>query len=208
LPTALTAAAANTATNTTQPLSWTAPSSGGPVTSYSVRYSLHGASSWTTVTGITGTSTTITGLTAGTAYDYQVESVNAGGNSGWTATTTATPPNYYLTHYAPASGYTAVHGTNGIVAQVNDNSVSGDGSHTEPTTVSVAWSTSNTVAPTTGLQTAGVYYDTQLVPPQNLWGAYANGPTSAGTYYLWGFAYNQSGALVATCVSPFGFVFT
>ena len=67
LPTALTAAAANAATNTTQPLSWTAPSAGGPVSSYSVQYSPHGTNTWTSVTGITGTSTTITGLTAGTS---------------------------------------------------------------------------------------------------------------------------------------------
>lgn len=160
------------------------------------------------MTGITGTTTTITGLTPGASYDYEVEALNAGGNSGWTAATTASTPYYYLTHYAPASGYTAPHTTTAIIAQVNDNSVPSDGSHTLPTSASVAWSTSNTVAPTTGLQAAGVYYNTQLVPPQNLWGAYANGPPAAGTYYLWGFAYNATGALVATCVSPFGFVFT
>jgi hypothetical protein len=36
---------------------------------------------------------------------------------------------------------------------------------------------------------------------------YANGPTVAGTWYLWGIAYDANSNVVATCVSP-GFVFT
>ncbi len=204
LPTGL---AAGTATSTTQPLSWTAPTTGGTVTSYSVRYSLHAANVWTTVTGITATATTITGLVGSTSYDYEVEAVNAGGNSGWTAATTATtavPPNYLLTAYAPAAGYTAAHGTNGIIAQVNDNSASQDGSHTVPHSVNLAWSVSSTVQPTTGMQTTAQYTNNT---GHNLWVTYANGPTVTGTWYLWGIAYDTNGNVVATCVSP-GFVFT
>jgi hypothetical protein len=203
LPTGL---AAGTATGTTQPLSWTAPATGGAVASYNVQYSVHAANSWTTVTGITGTGTTITGLTGSTAYDYAVEAVNAGGNSGWTATitaTTAVPTNYLLTSFAPAAGYTAAHGTNGIIAQVNDNSSSGDGGHTVPHAVSVAWSTSATVQPTTGMQST-VQYNSG---GHDFWVVYANGPTVAGTWYLWGIATDASGNVVATCASP-GFVFT
>ena len=82
LPTGL---AAGAATGTTMPLSWTAPASGGAVASYSARWSPHAANAWTTVANISGTSTTITGLTVSTSYDFEVEAVNAGGDSGWTA---------------------------------------------------------------------------------------------------------------------------
>jgi hypothetical protein len=204
LPTGLTA---ETATSTTQPLSWTAPTTGGTITSYSVRYSAHAANVWTTVTGITTTATAITGLVGSTSYDYEVEAVNAGGNSGWTAATTATtavPPNYLLTAYAPAAGYTEAHGTNGIIAQVNDNSASQDGSHTVPHSVNLAWSVSSTIQPTTGMQTTAQYTNNT---GHNLWVTYANGPTVAGTWYLWGIAYDTNGNVAATCVSP-GFVFT
>jgi hypothetical protein len=155
------------------------------------------------MSGITGTSTTVTGLTANTSYDYEIEAVNAGGNSGWTAATTASTANYLLTPYAPAAGYTAAHGTNGIIVQVNDNSSSGDGTHTVPHAVNVAWSVSNTVQPTTGMQST-VQYSTA---GHNLWVVYANGPTVAGTWYLWGVEYDVNGNVVATSVSP-GFVFT
>jgi hypothetical protein len=203
LPGTPTAAAASASTNTTQSLTWAAPTSGGTVATYNVRYGAHPASSWTTLSGITGTSTTVAGLAAGSSYDYQVEAVNAGGNSGWTATTTATTASYDLTYTAPAAGYTAAHGTNGIIAQVSDNAISSLGSHTSPSLVYLAWSTSNTVQPTTGLQSTTYYNGTQA----SLWVTYANGPTSAGTYYLWGIAYNSVGTQVASCVGP-GLVFT
>jgi hypothetical protein len=198
--------AAGTATSTTQPLSWTAPASGGPVVSYNVRYSVDGASTWTTVSGITGTSATVTGLSASTAYDYQVEAVNAGGTSAWSSqvvSTTAAPSNYLLTSFAPAAGYTAAHGTNGIIVQINDNSATGDGTHTVPHAVNIAWSTGNTTVPSSGLQTTTQYSN----GGHNLWVTYANGPTTAGTWYVWGIAYDAGGNIVATCVST-GFVFT
>jgi hypothetical protein len=204
LPTALTL---GTATSTTQPLSWTAPASGGAVATYSVRYSVHAANSWTTVSGISGTSTTITGLTGSTSYDYEVESVNAGGNSGWTAASTgstAAPSNYLLTQtnfgnagQTPAVGYSAAHGTNGIVAQVNDNSSSSDGSKTAAYAVNFAFSTSNSVQPTSGMQ-AAVQYSTG---GHNLWVQYVNGPTTAGTWYLWALEYDSSGTIQSTTVT-------
>ena len=54
------------------------------VTDYDVQYKKSSDSTWTshTFTG-TGTSTTLTGLTAGTTYDVQVKAINDEGNSGW-----------------------------------------------------------------------------------------------------------------------------
>ena len=63
-------------------VSWTAPSSGGPVTSYKVTPYI-GSSAQTTKT-ITGsppaTNTTVTGLSAGTAYTFTVQASNSGGS--------------------------------------------------------------------------------------------------------------------------------
>jgi hypothetical protein len=87
VPTGLTA---GTPTPSTMPLTWAAPSSGGAVASYTVRSSLHGANTWTTVTGISGTAYTVTDLLASTSYDFEVAAVNVTGSSAFTAATTAT----------------------------------------------------------------------------------------------------------------------
>jgi titin len=59
-------------------LSWTAPTStgGSAVTGYSVQYSSNGGTSWTTATASTPSSPyTVTGLTAGTTYVFQVRAI-------------------------------------------------------------------------------------------------------------------------------------
>ena len=70
-------------------MSWTAPTttemSGKPaVSDYDVQYRQSGVSTWTdaSYTG-TGTSTTLTGLTAGKTYEVQVRAVNDEGNGEW-----------------------------------------------------------------------------------------------------------------------------
>ena len=85
--------AAGTPTSSVVPLSWTAPGTGGAVSSYTVQYRVTGTGTWTQVTGITGTSTGVTGLVASTGYDFQVQAVNAGGSSGFTGTVNATTAN-------------------------------------------------------------------------------------------------------------------
>ena len=73
--------AAGTATTTTMPLTWTAPT-GGAAT-YTVQYAVHGTGTWTTATStITVTNYTVTGLTANTSYDFQVAGANTLGTLG------------------------------------------------------------------------------------------------------------------------------
>ena len=136
LPTGL---AAGTATSTTMPLSWTAPAGGGATASYSVRWSPHAANTWTVVATISGVSATVSGLTASTSYDFEVEAVNAGGNSGWTVAITAPTTsggNYLLTPgFLPAAGSTWQVNTGGIGVNSNDNSAASDGAHTVPASV-------------------------------------------------------------------------
>ncbi len=75
-------------------VSWSAPGEdgGSAVTGYGVQYAVSGSTQWMTHshTG-TGTSTSITGLTNGTAYAVQVRATNAAGDSEWSASGQGTP---------------------------------------------------------------------------------------------------------------------
>ena len=73
-------------------VTWTAPAADAThsvATSYNVRSSPSGAGTWTTVLNVTSPYT-LSGLTAGMAYDVEVESANAAGTSAWSVTSTLT----------------------------------------------------------------------------------------------------------------------
>ncbi len=90
-PTALVA----TAGDTQVALTWTAPASdgGSAITDYIVQYRVTGAGSWSTFADGTSTAATatVTGLTNGTGYDFQVAAVNAAGTGIYSTSVTATP---------------------------------------------------------------------------------------------------------------------
>jgi Pregnancy-associated plasma protein-A/Secretion system C-terminal sorting domain/Fibronectin type III domain len=67
---------------TTATLNWSAVSG---ATSYNLQRKLSTSSTWTTVTGITGTSYAVTGLTASTTYNYQVQTVCGGTSAAYSA---------------------------------------------------------------------------------------------------------------------------
>jgi hypothetical protein len=71
-------------------VTWSAATTGGTVETYSLRYGTDGET-WTTITGITDTNRTLTGLLNGTAYQVQVQAVNTAGDSDWTSSATSTP---------------------------------------------------------------------------------------------------------------------
>lgn len=71
--------ASSALTTTGATISWTAVSG---ATSYNVQYKTTAASTWTTTTATT-TSKAITGLTAGTSYNYQIQAVCTGGSSSY-----------------------------------------------------------------------------------------------------------------------------
>lgn len=203
-PTGLTA---GSPTSNSIALSWTAPGSGGAGASYNVQYQLQSGGSWTQLSGISGTSYTVTGLAASTTYNFQVQAVNGGLTSSWTSTVseaTVAPSNYLLTWTGtmntniPLGGSTFTPSQGAIVAQVNDNSAAGDGDHTVPAATYFAWSTSGSVMPVSGYISTVQYTNNG----HNLWVQYINAPASAGNYYLWAIAENSSGAVVATYVWP------
>jgi hypothetical protein len=74
-------AAASGVTQTTATISWTGTCN---ALSYDVQYRKTGVITWTTV-NTTATSTTLTGLTANTGYDYRIRTKCSGTNSAYTA---------------------------------------------------------------------------------------------------------------------------
>lgn len=92
-------------------VTWTAPSSAGtqPITDYHVEYSSDAGANWTRFAdGVgTGTTATVTGLTNGTAYLFQVRAVNIRGESAWAQSAASVTP------LTAASAPTSVAGTRG-----------------------------------------------------------------------------------------------
>jgi hypothetical protein len=78
-------------TTSSATLSWTAVSG---ATSYNIHYRVSGSTTWTTTTSSTS-SVSISGLTASTAYEFQVQTVCSGGTSAYSSSatfTTTAPP--------------------------------------------------------------------------------------------------------------------
>jgi hypothetical protein len=73
-------------TSSSAAFSWSAVSG---ATSYNIRYRVAGTTTWTTATSTTA-SFNAAGLTAGTMYEWQVQTVCPGGNSSFTTSTTFT----------------------------------------------------------------------------------------------------------------------
>jgi hypothetical protein len=181
-------------------VTWTPPatdSTHGAATGYNLRSSPSGASTWTTVTGVTSPYT-LTGLTGAAAINVEVQATNAAASpSSWSATTTGT-----------TWGATVASGTWAVAAsQVHNSGVAPNGganmiatpAPTAVTAAAFAWSTSNATIPTTSLIVAGGDGQT------NGWGAYFNAPATAGTWYLWmlaqGAGSTTAGALVSSAIT-------
>ena len=166
--------AASGATSSTMTLSWSAPTTGGAPTSYTVQFRVTGTTSWATASGaVSGTTFMLTGLAASTSYDYQVFGVNAGGagpaSSAVAASTLAAAGavSAITWNVAPSGSYVHGSGTIGVNA------------HITPSTAAVqfGFSTSATVAPLSW--TPGSLVNTDL------WGAFVPIPATAGSWYAW-----------------------
>jgi prophage DNA circulation protein len=190
LPTGLAAGTLLAITTSSIAVSWTASVADGThdaAVSYTLQYrvtSVGGA--WTQITGISGTTQTVTGLASATGYDFQVEGINAGGAGGFTATANGTTFAVAITlNYVSPSPF--AHGSYpGVNASTTPI----------PTNLRAAWGSSATAEPTSGWTAAGNY-------SAALWGVYLNGGASAaaGTVYLWLEAQTSGGVTTGLSVT-------
>lgn len=193
--------AAGTPTSTTVPLTWSAPASGGTVATYTVQWSVHSANSWTQITGISGTSQTVTDLSSSTEYDFEVLAVNAGGSSAYTsavnATTTSGGYSYTLEwgNLAPTSPVSHTGSWNGGGLDFSSTT-------TPPTGATgwIAYSNSGTVLPTTGYNGPMSAGSSGGGNPDGF-GMYISPPSSAGTWYVWAILEDASGTVIAALAS-------
>jgi hypothetical protein len=121
-----------TAGNAQVALTWTAPSSNGSaITGYKVRYSSNGGVSWSSTisTGSTSNTYTVTGLTNGTSYIFQVLATNSVGDGPWSSSSASITPEIVATKVvATASSSTILTSITGdlrtstITAQLQDSS--------------------------------------------------------------------------------------
>jgi Fibronectin type III domain len=155
-------------------LSWSAPNSGGAADSYTVQYRISGTSAWTIFSfGLSVTSETVTGLAAGSAYEFQVSAVNSGGSGQPSAIASASTVSAAGTvtlvtwNMVPSGSYT--HGVGSIGVNVHV--------HPANATVQFGFSTSSTTPPANWTTASFVNTD--------LWGAYVSTPATAGTWYAW-----------------------
>jgi hypothetical protein len=98
-------------------LSWTAPGStgGSAITDYVIQYSSNSGSTWTTFSDgtSTATSTTVTGLTNGTAYIFKVAAVNAVGTGSYSSNSSSVTPAGAPTGAPTLTGYNTTVTSNG-----------------------------------------------------------------------------------------------
>jgi len=177
-------------------VSWTAPatdSTHGAATGYNLRYSPSGAGTWTVMSGVSSP-VTLTGLTAGAAFDVEVQATNAATSaSAWTTATTASTWGATVAAGSWQPAATQVHGTS--MAPSGGAQMVAVAAPTAVTGGAFAWSTSATVLPTSGLIAAGADGQT------NGYGAYMSAPASAGTYYLWMMAQGAGSATIGALVT-------
>ncbi len=126
-PGQVTGASAVEAGQTSATVSWTAPATGGPVTSYVVTPHINGVAQTPKV--VTGTplptSTTVTGLTSGTTYTFTVAAGNANGTGPQSAPSNAVTPQTAVAPTAP-TGVVARPATSSVKVEWTTPAGTGD----------------------------------------------------------------------------------
>lgn len=122
VPGQVTGLTVGTPTNLTVPLAWSLPSGSAP-TDYIVEYKLTSSGVWLNFADGTSTvrSTTVTGLTASSAYDFRVSATNSAGTGAVSTTVSATtmaaaPVATTVTMTGPTTGTVSVASTNFTVS--------------------------------------------------------------------------------------------
>jgi len=106
-------------TSTGASLSWTAASG---ASTYNLQWKPTASSTWTTVSGITTNSYALSGLTACTAYQYQVQTVCSSGNSAYTSAASFTTIGCVV-NYCASKGQTTYEYINNVkLGTINNTS--------------------------------------------------------------------------------------
>lgn len=135
--------AAGSITNTSAAITWTAVTG---ATGYTLQWKLSSASTFTTVTGITSPSYTLTGLTAGSAYQVQVSTVCSSGSSAYSS-----PISFTTTGTGPITYCTSVGGTLDGITNVTFNTIN------NTTSATTSGYTDYTSTQSTTVSQGGVY---------------------------------------------------
>jgi hypothetical protein len=116
---------ANASTISTVSLTWSAPSAGTALISYTINYRVTETTTWMTyVSDVSSTARSVTGLSASTSYEFEVFASSASGSgtpsvavfqSITTARTSVTAVTWNL---APSGSYTHGSGSTGVNAQI------------------------------------------------------------------------------------------
>lgn len=184
-------------TNSKLTITWTAPATDGThgaATAYNLRTRPSGASTWTTITGVTSPYI-LTGLSGATATDVEVQATDAAASpSAWSSITTGTTWGATVVPGNWTAAATQTHNTS--VAPNGGVMLTAAAAPTMVTAAAFAWSASNAAIPSAGLIAAAADGQT------NGWAQYFNAPATAGTYYLWMLAQGTGGVVIGANVTP------
>jgi hypothetical protein len=191
LPTQVSGLAATPTSSSSIQLSWSSQTGTGAATSFTVQYRVTGSSSWTfSVSGVTGTGDTISGLSAATSYDFSIIGVNSAGAGSASVTVSAVTlsasgsVSSITFNLLPSGSYTHGSGAIGVNAQISPAA----------SPVQFGFSLSATTPPSS--------WTTATLVNNSLWGAYVPTPAAAGSWYTWGEGLDGS----ARTVNPTPFV--
>ncbi len=119
-------------TTTSATVGWTAVSG---ASAYNLQYEVGSTGTFTTVSNITGTSYNITGLVAGTTYQFQVQAVCSGGNSAYSSLASFATSSGTIT-YCASKGTTTYEYINKIVLGSISNTSGNNGGYGDYTALS------------------------------------------------------------------------
>lgn len=126
--------AASSVTTSSATVSWGAVSGAA---SYNLQYKVSTSSSWTTVSGITSASYNLTGLSASTTYNYQVQTVCSGtSSSAYSSSASFTTQSSGGITYCTTSGNTTYEYINKVVLGSISNTSGNNGGYADFTSMS------------------------------------------------------------------------